>query len=109
MSASASVKRARKSVAGSSTSAASVPGGGPRHLRFSVDGKLIYLLNELSLSVTVFAWNAEAGTAEQLGTVRFATRCNARVAPQFVKARMSDYDHLARVFEWSTSGEEGEE
>jgi ATP-dependent helicase/nuclease subunit B len=33
----------------------------------------------------------------------------SRVAPQFVKARMSDYDHLARVFEWSTSGEEAEE
>jgi ATP-dependent helicase/nuclease subunit B len=33
----------------------------------------------------------------------------SRVAPQFVKARISDYDHLARVFEWSTSGEEGEE
>jgi ATP-dependent helicase/nuclease subunit B len=33
----------------------------------------------------------------------------SRVSPQFVKARMSDYDHLARVFEWSTSGEEGDE
>jgi ATP-dependent helicase/nuclease subunit B len=33
----------------------------------------------------------------------------SRVAPQFVKAKISDYDHLARVFEWSTSGEEGEE
>jgi len=33
----------------------------------------------------------------------------SRTAPQFVKARVSDYDHLARVFEWSTSGEEGEE
>jgi ATP-dependent helicase/nuclease subunit B len=33
----------------------------------------------------------------------------SRVAPQFVKARVSDYDHLARVFEWSTSGEEGDE
>ena len=32
----------------------------------------------------------------------------SRTAPQFVKARISDYDHLARVFEWSTSGEEGE-
>jgi ATP-dependent helicase/nuclease subunit B len=30
----------------------------------------------------------------------------SRVAPQFLKARPSDYDHLARVFEWSTSGEE---
>ena len=33
----------------------------------------------------------------------------SRTAPQFVKTYASDYDHLARVFEWSTSGEEGEE
>lgn len=30
----------------------------------------------------------------------------SRTAPQFVKLYASDYDHLARVFEWSTSGEE---
>jgi 6-phosphogluconolactonase len=47
---------------------AGVPGGGPRHMRFSPDGRHIYLLNELALSVTVLAWNAEAGTAEQLDT-----------------------------------------
>jgi len=29
----------------------------------------------------------------------------SRTAPQFLKARPSDYDHLARVFEWQTSGE----
>jgi ATP-dependent helicase/nuclease subunit B len=33
----------------------------------------------------------------------------SRTAPQFLKARVSDYDHLARVFEWSTSGEEAGE
>jgi ATP-dependent helicase/nuclease subunit B len=33
----------------------------------------------------------------------------SRTAPQFVHQYASDYDHLARVFEWSTSGEEGEE
>jgi 6-phosphogluconolactonase len=49
--------------------AASVPGGGPRHMRFSPDGRFIYLLNELSLSVTTFAWDAAAGTARQLATV----------------------------------------
>jgi len=49
--------------------AASVPGGGPRHMRFSPDGRFIYLLNELSLSVTTFAWDAEAGTAKLLATV----------------------------------------
>jgi ATP-dependent helicase/nuclease subunit B len=30
----------------------------------------------------------------------------SRTAPQFVKDRKGDHDHLARVFEWSTSGEE---
>jgi len=49
--------------------AASVPGGGPRHLRFSPDGKFIYLLNELSLSVTSFAWDATKGTTRLLATV----------------------------------------
>jgi 6-phosphogluconolactonase len=46
--------------------APSVPGGGPRHMRFSPDGKLIYLLNELSLSVTTFAWDAASGSAKKL-------------------------------------------
>lgn len=32
----------------------------------------------------------------------------SRTAPQFVKSYAGDYDHLARVFEWSTGGE-GEE
>jgi 6-phosphogluconolactonase len=49
--------------------AASVPGGGPRHMRFSPDGRFIYLLNELSLSVTTFAWDAANGTARKLATV----------------------------------------
>ena len=48
--------------------AQSVPGGGPRHMRFSTDGKFIYLLNELSLSVTTFAWDARKGTAKRLTT-----------------------------------------
>lgn len=46
--------------------AKSVPGGGPRHMRFSPDGKFIHLLNELTLSVTTFAWDAEAGTARKV-------------------------------------------
>jgi 6-phosphogluconolactonase len=49
--------------------AASIRGGGPRHLKFSPDGRFIYLLNELSVSMTSFAWDAANGTARQLGTV----------------------------------------
>jgi ATP-dependent helicase/nuclease subunit B len=32
----------------------------------------------------------------------------SRIAPQFVRLYASEYDHLARVFEWSTSGEDDE-
>ncbi len=49
--------------------AASPPGGGPRHMVFSPDGRFIYLLNELSLAVTSYAWDADSGTARQLTTV----------------------------------------
>ncbi len=49
--------------------AASVPGGGPRHMRFSTDGDFIYLLNELALSVTVYSWDAERGEATFVKTI----------------------------------------
>lgn len=46
--------------------AKTIPGGGPRHMRFSVDGKFIYLLNELDLSVSTFAYNSKKGEAKLL-------------------------------------------
>src|SRR5690606_36500670 len=39
------------------------------HMRFSTDGRHIHLLNELSLSVTTYAWDAEASSARLLSTV----------------------------------------
>lgn len=48
--------------------ARSIAGGGPRHMRFSVDGRFIYLLNELSLSVSTFQYDAKAGTASKKST-----------------------------------------
>lgn len=47
----------------------SLPGAGPRHMRFSADGKFIFLLNELNLSITSFAYNSEKGTAERQTTI----------------------------------------
>ena len=46
--------------------AKSIPGGGPRHMRFSADGKFIYLLNELALSVSTFKYNSATGEATLL-------------------------------------------
>jgi len=59
--------------------ATTVPGGGPRHMRFSSDGKFVYLLNELTLSVTTFAYNAESGTCKRLTTTS--------ALPEAVKAK----------------------
>ncbi len=58
--------------------AESVPGGGPRHMRFSVDGKFIYLLNELTLSVTTFAYDAENGKVERRTTTPALTEAAKR-------------------------------
>ncbi len=49
--------------------APSEPGGGARHLKFSPDGKFVHLLNEITLSVTTYAWDAATGVARQLATV----------------------------------------
>lgn len=36
-------------------------GGGPRHMKFHPNGKSIYVLNELALTVTVFDYDADKG------------------------------------------------
>lgn len=45
------------------------PGSGPRHLKFSHDGTKIYLINELSMTVTVFDYDIAAGTMRSLQTI----------------------------------------
>ena len=55
----------------------------------------------------------EAAKAALAGLVELITRYEdetfpyrSRTAPQFVRDHAGDYQHLARVFEWSTSGED---
>lgn len=45
------------------------PGSGPRHMKFSPDGKRIYVLNELALSITVFDYDASTGTMTPIQTI----------------------------------------
>lgn len=45
------------------------PGSGPRHMKFHPDGDFVYVLNELALSVTVFAYDAEAGRMQPIQTI----------------------------------------
>jgi 6-phosphogluconolactonase len=43
-------------------------GSGPRHLTFSADGKLVYVVNELNVSTSVFVRNDETGELHLLKT-----------------------------------------
>jgi 6-phosphogluconolactonase len=45
------------------------PGSGPRHMKFHNNGNFIFVLNELALTITVFAYDAQAGTMTPLETV----------------------------------------
>jgi len=45
------------------------PGAGPRHLAFGLDGKHVYVIEELSSTVAVFAYGATSGTLKPLQTV----------------------------------------
>jgi len=66
--------------------------------------------------VRVFAADSEHAAFQALDGLRtLITRYDdpaqpyrSRTAPQFVKDHPGDYAHLARVFEWSTSGDDGE-
>ncbi|MCU0913882.1 MAG: lactonase family protein [Planctomycetes bacterium] len=46
------------------------PGSGPRHFTFHPDGKHAYVIEELSSTVTAFAYEAAAGTLKTLQKIR---------------------------------------
>lgn len=45
------------------------PGAGPRHLTFDPSGRHVYVINELSNSVTVFDYSADSGSLSELQTI----------------------------------------
>lgn len=44
-------------------------GSGPRHMKFSKDGRFAYVLNELNLTVTVFAYDSGDGSLTEVETI----------------------------------------
>ncbi|WP_055108524.1 lactonase family protein [Paenibacillus ihumii] len=49
--------------------ARTAPGSGPRHLAFHPNGKWLYSINEVNSSLTLFSFDAEAGTLAAVDTV----------------------------------------
>lgn len=45
------------------------PGSGPRHVAFHPNGKVLYAINELKSTMTVFAWDKKKGALSELQTL----------------------------------------
>ena len=45
------------------------PRSGPRHFAFSRDGRFVFVINEIALTITTFAYDAERGSLKSLATV----------------------------------------
>ncbi|MCA9130233.1 MAG: beta-propeller fold lactonase family protein, partial [Planctomycetales bacterium] len=87
------------------------PGAGPRHMKFHPNGKWIYVLNELDLSVSLFDYDASSGamsirqtiptvSKEELAKEQFSSCSELRVHPngRFVYAANRGHDTIT-VFE----------
>ena len=83
-------------------------GAGPRHLIFSASGKLLYLINELSSTITVYSYEARDGGLTPVQTVStlpkgfkgFSTAAEVALHPsgKFLYASNRDDDNSIAVF-----------
>lgn len=62
-------KTAKLSQNPSQASASLAPGSGPRHLTFHPNGRLVYVINELANTVTVFEWSPDKATLREKQTL----------------------------------------
>jgi 6-phosphogluconolactonase len=60
-------------------SASVAPGAGPRHLAFHPDGRHVYVIDEMALTITAFRYDPERGALEQMQTL---STLPAGVAPR---------------------------
>jgi len=45
-------------------------GAGPRHIAFHPDGKLLYVINEMGMTLTSASWDAQTGKLTEIATVK---------------------------------------
>lgn len=62
--------QAKRLVPGPNPSFDLAPGSGPRHLSFHPNGKNVYVINELNMTLTSAAWDPQVGKLTELQTVR---------------------------------------
>lgn len=82
-------------------------GAGPRHMKFHPNGKWIYVLNELDLTVSLFDWNSQSGQMtirstwptvpqQELDKLQFKSASEIRIHPNgnFVYAANRGHDSI---------------
>ncbi|GIX00491.1 MAG: 3-carboxymuconate cyclase [Pirellulaceae bacterium] len=92
------------------------PGSGPRHMKFHPNGRWAYVLNELTLTVSLFDYNAEEGTMtmretvptvppEELAKEKFVSASEIRIHPngKFVYTANRGHDTIS-VFAIQSDG-----
>jgi len=98
--------------AGPHPSVAAEPGAGPRHVAFLPGGPFAFAINELSSSITSYAWDGAGGELKALGTVstlasphRGNSTAEIRVHPsgRFVYGSNRGHDSIA-VYRVSPDG-----
>lgn len=77
------------------------PGGGPRHMKFHPNGKWIYVLNELDLSVSVFDYDAAAGKMTLKNTI--PTVSKAELAKEQFTSASEIHVHPSGKFVYSAN------
>ena len=83
------------------------PGSGPRHMKFHSNGRLAYVLNELAMTITVFAFDEATGKFSELQVIeslpddlkdeRLNSAAEIRIHPngQFVYASNRGHDSIS--------------
>jgi 6-phosphogluconolactonase len=103
-----------KATPNSSPFASVAAGAGPRHLAWHPNGRFAYVINELASTITMFAWNRQAGTLTGGSTVSTlpqgfsGTSSTAEIAVhpngKFLYGSNRGHDSIA-VFSIGASGE----
>jgi 6-phosphogluconolactonase len=73
------------------------PGSGPRHLAFSGDGSRVFVNNEMAMTVTAFAYDAEKGTLRTLQTVPTLPEGASRDGASTAEIKVSPRNHFVYV------------
>jgi len=49
------------------------PGSGPRHVVFDPQARFVYLMNEISATITTFAWESTTGALQEIQNRGYAS------------------------------------